>query len=203
MYTNHLKIIGCGGHCKVVLDALSLCEPSFHISLCDNNKDLLGKEIGGFIVDSTMESLVDFSGFVHVAIGNNQTRKNILRLINIKASILTVIHPSAVVSKSAHVESGVFIAANAILAPESYIGHGSIINHGAVVDHEVTVGECSHVAPNSTLGGRVTIGNGVLIGAGAVVLPGVTIGDGAVVAAGAVVLQDVKEFMTVKGVPAA
>lgn len=203
MPTDQLKIIGCGGHCKVVLDALSLCNHSLQLSLCDSNKDLLGKEIAGFLIDSTMESLADYSGLMHLAIGNNRARQNILELINPEASLFTVIHPAAIVSKSAFIEKGVFIAAKAILAPESYIGRGSIINHGAIVDHEVRVGECSHIAPNSTLGGQVVIGSGVLIGAGAVVLPGVTIGNGAIIAAGAVVVKDVKEFTTVKGVPAA
>lgn len=202
MDTNQLKIVGCGGHCKVVLDALSLYEHSLNISLCESNKDFLGKELFGIMVDSTMDSLIDFSGFVHLAIGNNQARQHIIKSLNSKISLLTIIHPAAIIAKSAQVAPGSFVAAKAILAPDSQIGQGCIINHGAVVDHEVKVGDCSHIAPNSTLGGQVTVGNGVLIGAGAVVLPGVTIGDGAIVAAGAVVLRDVKEYSTVKGVPA-
>ncbi|KTC91642.1 acetyltransferase [Fluoribacter dumoffii] len=203
MHTNQLKIVGCGGHCKVVLDALSLSSHSFQLSLCDGNKNLLGKEICGLAIDSTMESLTDYSGLIHLAIGNNLARQNILKTINPEISLFTVIHPAAIISKSAVIGDGAFIAANAILAAESFIGRSSIVNHGAIVDHEVSIGECSHIAPNSTLGGQVSVGNGVLIGAGAVVLPGVRIGDGAVIAAGSVVIKDVKEFTTVKGVPAA
>lgn len=202
MHTNRLKIVGGGGHCKVVLDALSLCDHSFQVSLCDDNKDLIGKEICGVLVDSSMESLSGFSGFLHLAIGNNQVRSTIIKLINQETSLVTVIHPAAVISKRTHIEQGCFVAALAILGPESYIGRCSIINHGAVVDHEVTIGECSHIAPNCTLGGKVTVGNGVLVGAGAIILPGITIGDGAIIAAGAVVLKDVKEYTTVMGVPA-
>lgn len=202
MHTNRLKIVGCGGHGKVVIDALLLCEYSFLISFCDSNKEMLGHEINGILVDSTMESLSTFSGFLHLAIGNNQIRKNIIASLNSDISLLTIAHPSAVISKSAFIEEGSFIAARAILGPESYIGRGSIINHGAVVDHEVSIGECSHIAPNSTLGGRVRVGQGVLIGAGAIILPGVTIGDGATIAAGAVVLNNVKDNMIVMGIPA-
>ncbi|BCA94921.1 acetyltransferase [Legionella antarctica] len=202
MHTNQLKIVGCGGHSKVVIDALSLCKHSFQISLCDSNKDLLGKELSGLLIDSTMESLADFDGFIHVAIGNNQVRKSIYKLINLKTGLFTVIHPAAVISKLARIENGSFIAARAILGPESYIGEGCIVNHGAVVDHEVKIGSYSHIAPNSTLGGNVTVGEGVLVGSGAVILPGITIGDGAIIAAGAVVIQNVKENTLVKGVPA-
>jgi sugar O-acyltransferase (sialic acid O-acetyltransferase NeuD family) len=202
MHTDRLKIVGCGGHCKVVLDALSLCEHLCHITLCDSDRELLGKELYGFLIDSTMESLSDFSGKIHIAIGTNKVRERIFNQINAFSSLYTVIHPAAVISKLAHVEQGSFIAAQAVLGPECYIGKSSIINHGAVVDHEVKVGDFSHIAPNSTLGGCVTVGKGVLIGAGATILPGVTIGDGAIIAAGAVVLNDVKEHTTVMGVPA-
>lgn len=202
MHTKQLKIVGCGGHSKVVLDALSLQDCLFQISLCDSNKDLLGKEVQGFFIDSTMESLANHSGLIHLAIGSNQARRNIIQLMNSETSLFTILHPAAVVSRTSYIDDGAFIAARSILGPESYIGKACIINHGAVIDHEVTVGECSHIAPNSTLGGRVTIGKGVLVGSGAVILPGITVGDGAVIAAGAVVLHDVKENTTVKGVPA-
>lgn len=202
MHTNQLKIIGCGGHSKVVIDALLLSTTEFQISLCDSNKELLGKDIYGLLIDSNMESLIDFKGFVHVAIGNNLIRKKIFKLLNGETLLLTIIHPATCISKHSSIGAGSFIGANAILGPESFIGIGCIINHGAIIDHEVKIGSCSHIAPNSTLGGNVTIGSNVLIGAGAVVLPGITIGDGAIVGAGSVVTKNVKENTLVKGVPA-
>lgn len=202
MHINQLKIVGCGGHSKVVIDALLLCQHALNISLCDSNPELLGAELYGLCIDSSMDSLQDFSGFIHVAIGNNQVREKIYKLINSKTKPYTVIHPTASISQYSSVESGVFIAAKAILAPDSSIGEGCIVNHGVVIDHEVKVGAFSHIAPNSTLGGNVTIGRSVLVGAGAVILPGITVGDGATVAAGAVVIKDVKAGTVVKGVPA-
>lgn len=202
MSINQLKIIGCGGHAKVVLDALSLTVHTLNIGLCDSNEALLGKEIGGVLVESTQASLVNYAGFVHIAIGDNKTRWSIANALNQQSILYTVIHPTAVISSSAQITAGAFIAACAVLGPECSLGASTIINHGAVVDHEVSVGACSHVAPNSTLGGNVKVGHGVLIGAGATVLPGVHIGDGAIVAAGAVVLKDVAAYTTVKGIPA-
>ncbi|KTD30725.1 chloramphenicol acetyltransferase [Legionella moravica] len=198
-----LKIIGCGGHSKVVIDTLSRTCHSYAVSLCDSNKDLVGTEIYGIIVDSTMDSLLDYIGYVHVAIGNNQIRERIYNSLNSQSIPLSIMHPTAVISKFSVIGSGSFIAANAILGPDSLIGKGCIINHGSIVDHEVQVGAYTHIAPNCTLGGRVCVGNGVLIGAGAVVLPGIHLGDRAVVGAGAVVVRDVPPDSTVKGVPAA
>lgn len=202
MHINHLKIVGCGGHCKVVLDALSLTAQSLEISLCDNNKEMLGREIAGLIVDSTMDSLANFTGLIHLAIGNNQARQHIIENLIPQSSLLTIIHPKSVISNSAIVGQGSFIAAQAILGPESKIGISCIINHSAVVDHEVEIGDCTHIAPNCTLGGQVKIGHRVMIGAGSVILPGIRIGDNAIVGAGAVVVKDVVEGKIVKGIPA-
>ena len=65
-----LKFIGCGGHFKVVIDALTLSEQPYEISLCDDTK--AGSEYYGILIDSTVDALSTFSGFVHVSIGNNQ-----------------------------------------------------------------------------------------------------------------------------------
>jgi len=202
MHTNQLKIIGCGGHGKVVIDALSLMNTTLHVSLCDSDPELSGKEVGGLLVASTIEYLPDFGGAVHIAIGSNKTREKIALMKNNTTSLFTIIHPAAIIASSSQVDAGTFIAARAILGPDSIIGACCIINHGAIVDHDVTVGAFSHIAPNSTLGGNAKIGRGVLIGAGAVVLPGITIGDGAIIGAGAVVVKDVKKDTTVMGVPA-
>jgi sugar O-acyltransferase (sialic acid O-acetyltransferase NeuD family) len=197
-----LKLIGCGGHCKVVLDALFLEHSDYDISLCDDNESLHGKEICGCIIDSTIDSLAEFDGFVHITIGNNAARERIVNALHPDAKLLTIKHPKACISASANINPGSFIAAMSILAPDCSVGTSSIINHGAIIDHEVIVGDYTHIAPNVTLGGQVQVGKRVLIGAGAIILPGIKIGDGAIVGAGAVVTKDVKNSTTVMGVPA-
>lgn len=202
MPINNLTILGCSGHSKVVLDALSLSSNQYTIALLDDNLALSGKYLAGIPIRSPMKSLETLEGYAHVAVGHNGIRESLYQKLPMNASWLTIIHPAAVVSTSAQVADGVFIAARAILAPDSSVGKGCIINHGAVVDHDVSVGAFSHIAPNSTLGGNVKIGSGVLIGAGAIILPGISVGNGAIIGAGAVVTRDVPSDTHVKGVPA-
>jgi sugar O-acyltransferase (sialic acid O-acetyltransferase NeuD family) len=202
MHTKSLAILGAGGHSKVVIDALSLSKETYALSLWDNNPAFSGLKIAGFTVQAPMLSLDALNGWVHIAIGNNKVRDDIAQQLPTRVSLLTIIHPAAIVAHSAHIGQGVFIAAAAILGPECQIGHGCIINHGAIVDHEVTVGAYTHIAPNSTLGGNVSIGTRVLIGAGATILPGVKFGDNAIIGAGAVVVHEVPANVIVKGIPA-
>lgn len=202
MYYNQLKIVGCGGHSKVVIDALSLLDCNFKLSLCDDDINKIGKEFLGIIVDSKADSLRTFFGFIHVAIGNNLIRRRIINQDLVNFELVTIIHPSSLISKSAKIGIGSFIAAKALLGPDSFVGTGCIINHGAIIDHDVSIGSYSHIAPNCTLGGNVTIGECVLVGAGAVVLPGITIGDGVIIGAGAVVTKNVAKDKVVKGIPA-
>lgn len=202
MHTNQLIMLGCGGHGKVVFDALSLSDLSMSLLLCDDNPDLKGKEFAGLFIQSSEELFGNYAGHVHIALGNNKTRQSLYERLASTCLLFTVTHPKALISKSAQVQPGSFIAAGAILGPESRVGEGCIINHGAVVDHEVHIGAYSHIAPNSTLGGAVTIGKGVLVGAGAVILPGISVGDGAIIAAGAVVTKPVSAHALVKGIPA-
>lgn len=202
MHTNELKIIGSGGHGRVVLDALLSSTKQYNVSFCDDNPQLLHKEINGILVNSTLDSLKNYQGFVHISIGNNRLRTQIAKSLDPLQNWLTITHPQAIISQRARLGDGVFIAAGAIIAPDAELGSGTIVNHGAIVDHDVVIGFCSHIAPNATLGGAVKIGKGVLIGSGAVLLPGIRIGDGATIGSGAVVVKDVKENTTVKGVPA-
>lgn len=202
MSRNFLKIIGCGGHGKVVLDALSIVNQNLIISLCDSNQELLGKKINNLVISSTLDSLNEFTGLVHISIGNNYVREKISRLVNAQTKFLTIAHPSAIISATAVIQEGSFIAAGSILGPDCNIGKGCIINHGSVIDHDVKIENYAHVAPNSTLGGNVKVGSYVLIGAGSVVLPNLEIGDGAVVGAGSIVTKSVPANCIVLGVPA-
>lgn len=200
-----IHLIGAGGHAKVVLDALLAggADPAA-IRVRDGRAAMRGQALLGAVID-TPELDPGLAGqAVHVAIGSIAVRADLLgRALAIGALPLTVVHPSARVSRFAQVGDGAFIAALAVVGPSARLGRGVIVNHGAVVDHDCVVGDHCHIAPNASLGGGVRIGDRVLVGAGAVVLPGVSIGDDAVIGAGAVVTRDAPDHAEWVGVPAA
>ena len=200
-----IHLIGAGGHCKVVLDALIEGGADLSaIRIRDGRADRAGRDLLGARVE-TPEIVDALAGHdFHVAIGASDARARLYAEAEAAGGRpLTVRHPSAVVSRFAVIAEGTFVAALSVIGPSARIGGGVIVNHGAVVDHDCEVGDFTHLAPNSSLGGGVRVGERCLIGAGAVVLPGLSIGDGVTIGAGAVVTRDVASHQTWTGVPAA
>lgn len=200
-----IHLIGAGGHCKVVLDALLESGAELAaIRVRDGRTERAGGDLLGAPIE-TPEIVDGLAGAdFHVAIGAIDARARLYAEAEAAGGRpLTVRHPSARVSRFAGIADGAFVAALAVVGPSARIGRGVIVNHGAVVDHDCEVGDFTHLAPNAGLGGGVRVGSHCLIGAGAVVLPGLVIGDGATIGAGAVVTRDVAPRQTWTGVPAA
>ena len=196
-----LLIFGAGGHGRVLVDAALLMHRWSRIVVSDrklpeNQSELL---TGIGLLTVTAAQALDPS--VHVAIGNNQFRQREAGAWG-HERLVSVVHPTAVISVFSSMGAGCFIAAAAVIGPSAQLGIGVIVNHGAVVDHDVEIGSFSHIAPNASLGGHVKLGQRVLIGSGAVVLPSIVIGDDVTVGAGSVVNANLLESGTYAGIPA-
>jgi len=197
-----LVIVGAGGHGPVVADAAIAMGRWKRIVATDRNPATWGTQLLDDIPVLPMnEALAIEKADFHVAIGDARAREKETMALG-ERSVVSVIHPFAVVSPFARQERGCFVAALAVLAPKSVLQAGVIVNHGAVVDHDVEIGSFSHVAPRAILGGHARAGRRVLLGAGSTVLPGVAVCDQAVIGAGAVVHRDVTEPGVLVGVPA-
>lgn len=191
-------IFGAGGHGKVVLDAALSSGRNVIFVVDDNvkNSTLLNLPLKKL-------DLIAASGkkFV-VAIGDDNIRAQKYSDLAEEFTPVTIVHPSAVVSKFSEISLGVVVLSQANIGPNAVIGQNSIINTGAIVEHDCKVGVHSHIAPHATLCGAVTVGERTLVGAGAVVNPGVKIGSNVKVGSGAVVICDVPDGATVVGCPA-
>lgn len=199
-----LVVIGAGGHGTVVVDAALTVAGVDVVGFLDDHGDQATIEGTGFRVLGPTGALDTAlcDAFV-VAIGDNETRKNVFdRACRSGVAPRSIIHNQAIIARHAEVGAGVFVAAGAILNPFARVGRNAIINSGAIVEHHVVTGDHAHVGPGVRMGGRVIIGEGALIGVGAVILPGVTVGPWAIVGAGAVVREHVTARAVVAGNPA-
>jgi len=203
-------VLGGGGHAKVVVDSLAASAIAERIAIVDADRGCAGTEVLGHPVVGDDALLAEAArrgfGFFVVGLGawdDNAPRQSLFdRGREAGLEPLTVVHPSAAVSKHAQIGAGTFVAAAASVNPNAIVGDNVIVNTAAVIEHDCRVGDHALIGPSATVLGMASIGLLALIGAGTVVLPSISVGEAAVVGAGAVVLVDVADGARVAGVPA-
>ncbi|MDI9244983.1 acetyltransferase [Marinobacter sp. CHS3-4] len=200
----HLAILGACGHGKVVADAALASSWQAVTFFDDAWPDLT--ENGPWPVEgdtaALLERLGDFDGVV-VGIGNNQIRADKqTQLLDAGASLVSVVHPTSVISSYASIGPGCVLFANSVVNAGASIGSGAIVNTGAVVEHDCQVGDFAHISPNAVLAGGVSVQQRAWVGACASVKQLLTIGQASIVGMGAVVVKDVPAGTTVVGSPA-
>ncbi len=200
-----LYLVGAGGHCKVVYDAiLSAGEAPLTLKIVDGNPARVGDAFMQALPITLFNPELLAGQAFHVAIGDNKVRRKFHTIASeTGGQSYTVMHPSAELADSAEVQPGTLVAALAVIGPQALVGCSVIVNHGSVVDHDCRIGDFCHISPNATLGGGVTIGDNVLIGAGAIILPEISICANSVIGAGAVVTRNIEHPAVYVGVPAA
>ena len=205
---NPLLIVGAGGHCKSVLDAIprdaygniTLSDLPLRVGLC-----VMGIPITA--TDDDWERIYKAGGrYAFIAVGSvGDTSKRIRiyqRLKQIGFSLPVIVDPTAVISESAVLTPGIFVGKKAVINAQARIGECAIINTAAVIEHDCVLGEFVHVAPGACLAGNVEVGPKAHIGIGAVVVEGVRIGAEAVLGAGAVATHNIPAGCIAVGVPA-
>lgn len=201
---NRLAIIGAGGHAQVVAESAELSGWNY-IELFDDN--LFKKEVSHVWpitgkINSLYSRTSEFDGFI-VAIGNNKIRLKLSQeLLAQGLNLVSIIHPSAVVSRYAEIGPGTVLFAGSIVNHGAKIGIASIINTAATIDHDCVLGKGVHVSPGAHLAGEVIVGNHSWIGIGAVVRQQIVISSEVIVGAGAAVVKNIPMQKTVAGVPA-
>ena len=192
---NRLFIIGASGHGKVIADIAVKCGYK-DIVFLDDNENV--KECAGFPVIGKVSDAVTMEEDKIVAIGNAEIRQKIQNQLS---NLVTLIHPSAVVSRRVKIGEGTVIMAGAVINSDVVIGKGCIINTGASVDHDCKLEDFVHVSVGAHVAGTVSIGSKTWIGAGATVSNNVSICDNCMIGAGAVVVKDLIKSGIYIGVP--
>ncbi|MHA6790063.1 acetyltransferase [Pseudomonas sp. FP2300] len=199
-----LAILGASGHGKVVADTAECCGWSDIVFFDDAwpSRTTNGpwKVVG--TGSELFERIGEFEGVV-VAIGNNNIRQQKLIALTQRGAVLvTLIHPTAHVSRHASVAAGTVIFAGAVVNAGASVGLGGILNTGCSVDHDCVLAEAVHISPGARLAGGVEVGDRAWVGIGACVKQMVTLGADVLIGAGAAVVADVVGGCVVVGVPA-
>lgn len=192
-----MKVLGCGGHARVVIDVIR--ESGQDISaVYDDDVSKHGRKFAGVSVEGAI--LRDMNGEAVVGIGDNEIRKKIVQKVSCYWQ--SFVHPTAIVADDVKIGKGSVIMAGAVVQPGSIIGDHVIINTGSTVDHDCKIEDYSHIAPNCSVAGGVEFGEGSFLGIGSSVIQYKTIGKWSVIGAGSVVVSDILPRCTAVGSPA-
>ncbi len=165
----------------------------FFISLYNDAKNIKSKDPA---VHNILEVILLYPGF-HILIYHKlahflyiKKRYVLARIISQLGRFFTgiEIHPGAKIGKRLFIDHGMGI----VIGETAQLGDDCTIYHGA------TLGGTG----KDTLKRHPTIGNNVMVGAGAKVLGPIEIGNNVKIGAGAIVLKNVRDNVTVVGVPA-
>ncbi len=175
-----ITIYGASGHGLVVADIARACgyESVLWIDDGDNMHPSFEE------ADKTLP--------IAIGIGNNQLRANIFeKILQANMNLVTLIHPSAVVSRSVVVGQGSVVMPNVVINANTTIGSACILNSSCVIEHENVIGDFVHISPRVALAGNVKVSDFAHIGIGASVKQGITIGENSLIGAGSVVLKNI------------
>lgn len=205
MVARPLLIIGCGGHGRVAADAAQ--EMGYNrIAFLDDAYQSFGASDLWRVLGplSMMAALREDWPEAIAAFGTNAQRLAAhLDLVHHGYAAVSIVHPSAIVSRNAHLGAGVFVASAAVVNTGARIDDAAIVNTGARIDHDSVVEAGAHIAPGAVLAGNVHVGQCTMLGAGSAVRQGVEIGANITVGVGAAVVKNLMEPGVYVGVPAA
>ncbi len=191
------------GHAGVVLDLMMEIGGYDVIGFVDNTLSLQNTNVNGIPVLGSTDNLdtLDFdTEDFHIAIGDNVVRHNLYKILKLRnLNVMTLIHPSATVSRYAEIGEGCFIGPHAVVNNGVSIGCVSIINTGTIVEHNSRIGNAVHVAPGVHTAGKVRIDDYSFVGLGSTVLPDIHIGNGVMVGAGTTITKNVPANTTMIG----
>lgn len=200
-------LIACGGHGRVVLDALlasgntvnGIIDAQLEVGSLIFGVPVVGNDEFIKTLDPKKTELINGLGSTK----NTHARQEIYnRWLNLGFKFIGVKHSSATIGAECKIADSSQIMAGAVLQNRVRVGENVVINTRASVDHDVVISDHCVISPGAIISGSVKIGRGSFIGAGAVVIQGIEIGDNCVIGAGAVVRHNVKDSAIVVGNPA-
>lgn len=204
-------ILGTGGQSVDILDTIADMKDTGEdvecVGFLDDNKDLWGKEIGGVKVLGSLKKASSFSEVWFVnGIGTSTNfvlKEKIVRSTQVPARrFISLIHPTASVSRTAKIGRGAVIFQNVTITANVKVGRHVVVLPQSVLSHDSQIGDYTCIAGGVCISGRVKIGKSCYLGTNSAIKDGLRVGGGSLVGMGSVVLNDVARNSVMVGNPA-
>lgn len=201
-----LILIGGGGHCRSVIEAVESCGRKIRGIL--DLPELIGTEVSGYPVicsDDDISGFVDDCEFI-VTIGsieNSVPRQKLHRRVkDAGGTLATVVASTAFLSPRASIGAGTVLLHQSVVNSAAKVGESVIVNTGAIIEHDASVGDLTHVSTGAKVNGACSVGARCFVGSGAVMVQGTSICDDVFLGAGSLLAKDAVLSGTYVGFPA-
>jgi len=211
MATKKIIILGTGGNCIDILDAINeinRIEKRYHIvGFLDDDSTKWGTKVYGIEVLGGLDSASEFGDAFFVnGIGspnNFWLKEKIINKTNLPIERFeSIYHPSASVSQFATVGRGVVVLKNVSISSNLTIGNHVIILSNSVINHDDRIDDFVSIASSVSIAGNVHVENHCYLGGGSSIMGNITIKQKSFVGMGSVVIRDVETNTVVAGNPA-
>lgn len=213
MPAQNIVILGTGGNCIDILDALEAINKAPGaarlrcIGFLDDDPAKQGTTVLGVPVLGELEHARTLVGVKFVnGIGSPRNfwrKREILSRTGLRDDdYVSVVHPSAQVSPLASIGSGTVILQNSVIAARAKIGRHVMILALTVVSHDCVIGDYSTLANSVCISGNVRAGEACYFGGHAAVRENVTLGDFVLCGMSSNILKDVPSDSMMVGNPA-
>ncbi len=196
-----IVILGAGGNSRDIVDILhdiNRFQGTTYecVGFLDDDKALWGKKLIGEKVLGPIEKASDFPDCFFVngvySVINFFNNENVIQKAKIPLlRYITVIHPSAHISKTARIDKGSVLMRNVTIMSDVVIGKHVNIHPGAVISHGTQIGDYSFIANTASIGGYVKISNSCFIGSNSSLRDRITIGSYSIIGIGSTVVEDI------------
>ncbi len=190
-----------------LIEDINANHPTYEIlGFLDDDDKKIGKEYNGYKCLGKISSLSNLAEEQNVcatvATQESHIREKIVEGNPGFHNWETLIHPSANISNTSKIGGGCVVCANCNISVNTILGNHCILNLGVTVGHDCVVRDYVSLMSGTVVSGHVEIKKYAYFGSNSTVIPGRKIGENAKIGAGSVVIRNVKENVTVMGVPA-
>lgn len=190
-----------------LIEDINKVKPTYIIlGYLDDDEEKIGKVLNGYECLGPISYLLDLNKNHHacavIATQDGDVRKRFVDMFPEFDDWETLIHPSVNISDTSTVGKGCVICANNNISVNTSIGNQVIMNLSVTMGHDCQIGDYVSIMSGSVISGHVIIKDGAYLGSNATIVPGKKVGDHAKVGAGSVVIRNVRDNITVMGVPA-
>lgn len=210
--TQRVVILGSSGTSLDILDTLRAINEAAGreryrcIGLLDDNASLKGTVRNEVEVLGPMSLAGSLDCFVVNGIGSSRSfihKEAIVQKTGcLPERFLTVVHPTASVSRTAMLGAGTVVMQNAVVCSNARVGAHVVMLPCSVVSHDDIIGDYTCMATGVCISGGVHVGKCCYLGCNSAVIENVRVGDYSLVGMGSVVTRDVPENSAVVGNPA-